>query len=177
MINELHLRLCGLIVFVAVCFLVFTTATTAKEDIHIIKDLSISACLDTSSPAALKSPPVGSGRHRESAWVFAQSNAPCPCFSLSKLMSTKWDRCVMSSLGSPRMLRRLVGNPPNHEIWTINLHQLRASCECQGMPSGLCTGKGESRSKVYHEDMSNSEWIECTDIIKKVAEAQGLTCK
>jgi len=83
----------------------------------------------------------------------------------------------MSSLGFPRMLRRLVGNPPNHEIWTINLHQLRASCECQGMPSGLCTGKGESRSKVYHEDMSNSEWIECTDIIKKVAEAQGLTCK
>ena len=176
MISKLHLKSCGLTLFIAVCFLVFTTSTIAREDIHT-KDFSVNACLGTSSRTALKALPVGSGRNGEGGLVFAQSNSSCPCFSLAKLMSTKWDRCVMSSLGFPRMLRRLVGNPPNHEIWTINLHQLRASCECQGMPSGLCTGKGESRSKVYHEDMSNSEWIECTDIIKKVAEAQGLTCK
>jgi hypothetical protein len=109
--------------------------------------------------------------------VFAQSNSSCPCFSLSKLMSTKWDRCIMSSLGFPRMLRRVVGNPPNHEIWTINLNKLAASCECQGTPSGLCTGKGERGSEIYHSDMSNSEWMACTDIVKKAADAQGLTCK
>jgi hypothetical protein len=93
------------------------------------------------------------------------------------LMAAKWDRCVMSSLGFPRMLRRVVGSPPNHEIWTINLHKLSASCECQGTPSGLCTGKGDRHSDVYHEDMPNAEWTACTEIIKKVAEAQGLSCK
>jgi hypothetical protein len=124
----------------------------------------------------IKSPPVGSSDHLEGALTFFQGNSSCPCFSLSKLMSTKWDRCIMASLGFPRMLRRLVGNPPNHQIWTINLNKLRTSCECQGTPAGLCTGKGERGSGIYHEDMSNSEWMACTDIIKTVAEAQGLIC-
>jgi hypothetical protein len=176
MINKLHLRSCGLILFIAVCFPVFTTITIASEDINT-KYFSINACGDTSSRTMLKSPPVGSGGHWEGAVMFAQSNSSCPCFLFSKLMSTKWDRCIMASLGFPRMLRRLVGSPPNHEIWTINLHKLSASCECQGTPSGLCTGKGERSSEVYHEEMSNSEWMACTEIIKKVAEAQGLTCK
>jgi hypothetical protein len=177
MINKLRLRSCGLALFMALCFLVFTTATIATEDIHIIEDFSISTCLVTSSRAALKSSPVGSGRNGEGGLVFAQSNSSCPCYSFEKLMSTKWDRCIMASLGFPRMLRRIVGSPPNHEIWTINLHKLSASCECQGTPSSLCTGKAERSSEVYREGMSNSEWIACTDIIKKVAEAQGLICK
>lgn len=131
MINKFHLRSCGLTLFIAVCFLVFTTATVAREDINT-KNFSMNTCLGTSSHTVLKSPPVGSGRNGEGGLVFAQSNSSCPCFSLSKLMSTKWDRCIMSSLGFPRMLRRIVGNPPNHEIWTINLNKLAASCECQG---------------------------------------------
>ena len=176
MISKLHLKSCGLTLFIAVCFLVFTTSTIAREDIHT-KDFSVNACLGTFSRTALKSLPVGSGRNGEGGLVFAQSNSSCPCFSLAKLMSTKWDRCVMSSLGFPRLLRRIVGNPPNHEIWTINLNKLAASCECEGTPSGLCTGKGERGSEIYHSDMSNSEWMACTDIVKKAAEAQGLTCK
>lgn len=176
MINKLHLWSCGLTLLMTLCFLVFTTATIAEED--IIEDFSRSACLVTSSSAALKSSQGGSSRNGESRLVFAQSNATCPCYSFGKLMSTKWDRCIMASLGFPRMLRRIVGNPPNHEIWTINLHKLSASCQCQGTPAGLCTtGKGERSSEVYHEGMSSSEWIACTDIIKKVAEAQGLICK
>jgi hypothetical protein len=175
MINKLHLRSCGLTLFIAVYFPVFTTVTIASEDINT-KDFSISACVDTSSRTVPKSPPVGSGGHWEGAVMFAQNNSSCPCFSLSKLISTKWDRCTMASLGFPRLLRRLVGNPPT-EIWTINLNKLRASCECESTPAGLCTGKGERGSETYHEDMSNSEWMACTDIIKKVAEAQGLTCE
>jgi hypothetical protein len=168
---------CALMLFIAVCSLVFTTVTTASEDMNT-DHLSINTtCLDTSSRTVFNSPPVESGDHLEGALMFAQSNSSCPCFSLSKMTSTKWDRCIMASLGFPRMLRRLVGNPPNHEIWTINLHKLRASCECQGTPAGLCTGKGERGSEVYHEDMSNSEWMACTEIIKTVAEAQGLTCE
>jgi hypothetical protein len=174
MINKL--RSCALMLFIAVCSLVFTTVTIASEDINT-EYFSINACLYTSSRTVLKSPPVGSGDHLEGALMFAQSNSSCPCFSLSKLMSTKWDRCIMASLGFPRMLRRLVGNPPNHEIWTINLNKLRASCECQGTPAGLCTGKGERGSEIYHEGMANSEWMTCTDIIKTVAEVQGLTCE
>jgi hypothetical protein len=162
--------------FIAVSSLVFTSVTIASEDIHT-EYFSINTCLDTSSRTVLKSPPSGSGDHLEGALMLAQSNSSCPCFSLSKLMSIKWDRCIMASLGFPRMLRRLVGNPPNHEIWTINLNKLRASCECQGTPAGLCTGKSERGSEIYHEDMSNSEWMACTDIIKTVAEAQGLTCE
>jgi hypothetical protein len=169
------LKSCGLTLFTAACFLVFPTVAIAKEDIHT-KDFSVNACPGTSSRMALKSPPVGSG-HRKDGAVFAQSNSSCPCYSFEELMSTKWDRCVMASLGFPRMLRRIVGTPPNHEIWTINLHKLSASCQCLSTPAGLCAGKGEGSSEVYHEDMSNSEWMACTDVIKKVAEAQGLTCK
>jgi hypothetical protein len=175
MINKLHLWSCGPTLLMALCFLVFTTATIAEE--VIIEDFSTNACLVTSSSAALKSPAVGSGHNREGGAVFAQSNSSYPCYSFEKLMSTKWDRCVMASLGFPRMLRRIVGNPPNHEIWTINLHKLSASCQCQGTPAGLCTGKGDRSSEVHHEAMSSSEWIACTDVIKKVAEAQGLICK
>jgi hypothetical protein len=168
---------CALMLFIAVFSLVFTTVTTASEDMNT-DHLSVNTtCLDTSSRTVFNWPPVESGDHLKGALMFAQSKSSCPCFSLSKMTSTKWDRCVMASLGFPRMLRRLVGKPPNHEIWTINLHKLSASCECQGTPAGLCTGKGEGSSEVYHEDMSNSEWMACTDVIKKVAEAQGLTCK
>jgi hypothetical protein len=175
MLNKRHLRSSGLTLFIAIFFLVFTTATIAREDIHT-KDFSIKACLGTSSHTVLTSLPAESGPHWEGSLIFAQSNSFCPCFSLSKLMSTKWDRCTMASLGFPRLLRRLVGNPPT-EIWTINLNKLRASCECQWTPSGLCTGKGKRGSEIYHEGMSNSEWMACTDIIKEVAEAQGLTCE
>jgi hypothetical protein len=142
MINKTH----GLTLFIAVCFLAFATDTIAREDTNT-KDFSIKACLGTSSQAAVKSPPVGSNRHRAGALIFAQSGSTCPCFSLSRLMSTKWDRCIMASLGFPRMLRRVVGKPPNHEVWTTNLNKLRASCECQGTPAGLCTGKGEQARK------------------------------
>jgi hypothetical protein len=90
-------------------------------------------------------------------------------------MSTKWDRCVMSSLGFPRMLRRMLGSPPNHAIWTVQINKAYASCECQGNPSGLCGGKRERGSEIYHSDMSNAEWMACADIIKRVAEARGLT--
>ncbi|HXV83942.1 MAG TPA: hypothetical protein VEG60_29155, partial [Candidatus Binatia bacterium] len=91
MINKLHLNSCGLTLFIAVYSPVFTTVTIASEDIST-KDFSINACVDTSSRTVPKSPPVGSGGHWEGAVMFAQSNSSCPCFSLSKLMSTKWDR-------------------------------------------------------------------------------------
>jgi hypothetical protein len=173
MVNTL--RSCALMLLIAVGFLVFATATTAKEDTHI-EDLSISACLSTPSRPVLKSPPVRSGRNGEDGLVFAQSNSSCPCYSFENLMSTKWDRCIMASLGYPRLLRRLVGDPPT-EIWTVQINKLAASCECQSTPSGLCAGKGERGSEIYRSDMSNSEWEACADIIRKVADAQGLPCK
>ena len=175
MINKLQFRSCGLTLFIAMWCLVFTATTLAREDEHT-KDFSINACLAISSRTVHKSLTEGSGALWEGTLMFAQSSSSCPCYSFDKLMSTKWDRCIMASLGFPRMLRRLVGNPPNHEIWTINLHKLRASCECQSTPAGLCTGKGRG-SEIYHEGMSHSDWTACTDIIKKVAEAQGLTCE
>jgi len=176
MINKTHLSSCGL--FITLCCLFFTTTTLAKEDAYTKDNGSINACLAISSPVVLKSPPDGSGALWEVSLMFAQSNSSCPCYSFDKLMSIKWDRCTMASLGFPRMLRRVVGNPPNHEIWTINLHKLRASCECQSKgTTGLCTGKGKRGSETYHEGMSNSDFTACTDIIKKVAEAQGLTCE
>jgi hypothetical protein len=82
----------------------------------------------------------------------------------------------MASLGYPRLLRRLVGDPPT-EIWTVQINKAYASCECQATPSGLCAGKGEPGSEIYRSDMSNSEWEACADIIRKVADAQGLPCK
>jgi hypothetical protein len=170
------LRSCALTLFIAVCFLVFTTATIAREDTNT-EYFSINACLGTSSRMVLKSSPVGSGDHWEGAVVFAQSNASCPCFSLASLMTTTWNRCIArSGEGYPRLLRRLVGEPPT-EIWTVQINKLRASCECQSTPSGLCAGKGERGSEIYHSDMPNSEWEACADIIKKVVEAQGLPCK
>ena len=174
MINKL--RSCALMLFIAVCFLVFTTATIAIEDIHT-KDFSINAGLGTSSRPVLQSSPVGSGRHWEDALMFTQSISSCPCFSLTSLMSTTWSRCIArSGEGYPRLLRRLVGDPPT-EIWTVQINKLAASCECQSTPSGLCAGKGERGSEIYRSDMSNSEWEACADIIKKVADAQGLPCK
>ena len=174
MINKL--RSCALTLFITLCFLDFTTATVAIEDIHT-KDFSLNACLGTSSRTVFESPPVGSDRHWGGTLVFAQSNSSCPCFSLTSLMSTTWNRCIArSGEGYPRLLRRLVGDPPT-EIWTVQINKLRASCECQSTPSGLCTGKGERGSEIHHSDMSNSEWEACADIIKRVADAQGLPCK
>ena len=174
MINKL--RSCALMLFIAVCFLVFTTARIASEDINA-EYFSPNACLGTSSRPVLQSPPVGSGRHWEGALMFTQSISSCPCFSLASLMSTTWSRCIArSGEGYPRLLRRLVGDPPT-EIWTVQINKLRASCECQSTPSGLCTGKGERGSEIHHSDMSNSEWEACADIIKKVADVQGLPCK
>lgn len=174
MINKL--RSCALILFIAVCFLVFTTATIASEDINA-EYFSTNACLGTSSRPVLQSPPVGSGRHWEGALMFTQSISSCPCFLLASLMSTTWSRCIArSGEGYPRLLRRLVGDPPT-EIWTVQINKLAASCECQSTPSGLCAGKGERGSEIYRSDMSNSEWEACADIIKKVADAQGLPCK
>ena len=174
MINKL--RSCALMLFIAVCFLVFTTATMASEDINA-EYFSTNACVGTSSRPVLQSPPVGSGRNGESGLVFAQSNSSCPCFSLTSLMSTTWNRCIArSGEGYPRLLRRLVGDPPT-EIWTVQINKLAASCECQSTPSGLCAGKGERGSEIYRSDMSNSEWEACAVIIKKVVDAQGLPCK
>jgi hypothetical protein len=174
MINKL--RSCALMLFIAVCFLVFTTATIASEDVKA-EYFSTNACLVTSSLPVLKSPPVGSSRHWEGALMFTQSISSCPCFSLASLMSTTWSRCIArSGEGYPRLLRRLVGDPPT-EIWTVQINKLAASCECQSTPSGLCAGKGERGSEIYRSDMSNSEWEACADIIKKVADAQGLLCK
>ena len=172
MINKL--RSCALTLFIAVSFLVFTTATLAIEDIQT-KDFSINGCLGTSSRTV---------RHLsdravigEGTLVFAQSNSSCPCFSLTSLMSTTWNRCIArSGEGYPRLLRRLVGDPPT-EIWTVQINKLAASCECQSTPSGLCAAKGERGSEIYRSDMSNSEWEACADIIKKVVDAQGLPCK
>jgi hypothetical protein len=167
---------CGLTLFIALYFLVFPTATVAIENTHT-KDFSINACLGTSSRTMLKSPSVGSGRHWGGTLMFAQSNSSCPCFSLSQLMSTTWNRCIArSGEGYPRLLRRIVGDLPT-EIWTVQINKLRASCECQSTPSGLCAGKGERGSEIYHSDMSTSEWEACADIIKKVANAQGIPCK
>ena len=183
MINKL--RSCALTLFITV-FLVVTTDTVAIEDIHT-KDFSLNACLGTSSRTVFESPPVGSNRHWGGTLVFAQSNSSCPCFSLTSLMSTTWNRCIArSGEGYPRLLRRLVGDPPT-EIWTVQINKLRASCECQSTPSGLCIGKGERgypsvrahccSSEIHHSEMSNSEWEACADIIKRVADAQGLPCK
>jgi len=72
MINKL--RSCALMLFIAVCSLVFTTVTIASEDINT-EYFSINACLYTSSRTVLKSPPVGSGDHLEGALMFAQSNS------------------------------------------------------------------------------------------------------
>ena len=113
MINKLRLRSCNLKLFIAVCCLFLTTTTLAREDAHT-KDASTKACLAISS-AVLKSLPDGPGALLEGSLLFAQSKS-CPCYSFEKLMSIKWDRCTMASLGFPRMLRRVVGNPPNHEI-------------------------------------------------------------
>jgi hypothetical protein len=174
MVNTL--RSCALTLFITVCFLVFTTATVAIEDTHT-KDFSLNACLGTSSRTVFESPPVGSDGHWGGTLVFAQSNSSCPCFSLTSLMSTTWNRCTArSGEGYPRLLRRLVGDPPS-EIWTVQINKLRASCECQSTPSGLCAGKGERGSEIHHSGMSNSEWEACADIIKRVADAQGLPCK
>jgi hypothetical protein len=174
MINKLSS--CALMLFIAVCFLVFTTVTIASEDINA-EYFSTNACLGTSSRPVLQSPPVGSSHHWEGALMLTQSISSCPCFSLTALMSTTWSRCIArSGEGYPRLLRRLVGDPPT-EIWTVQINKLAASCECQSTPSGLCAGKGERSSEIYRSDMSNSEWEACADIIKKVAEAQRIPCK
>jgi hypothetical protein len=170
------LRSCALMLFIAACSLVFTTATIASEDINA-EYFATNACLGTSSRPVLQSSRVGSGRHSEGALMFAQSISSCPCFSLASLMSTTWSRCIpRSGEGYPRLLRRLVGDPPT-EIWTVQINKLAASCECQSTPSGLCAGKSERGSDIYRSEMSNSEWDACADIIKRVAEAQGLPCK
>ena len=174
MVNKL--RSCALMLFIAVCFLVFATATVARAELDT-EYFPINACLGTSSHKALKSLPVGSGRHWEGSVMFAQSTSSCPCFSLTSLISTTWNRCVArSGEGYPRLLRRLVGDPPT-EIWTVQINKLRASCECEATPTGLCTGKGDEGSETYHAGMSSSEWEACAAIIKKVVDALGLTCK
>ena len=151
MINKL--RSCALMLFITVSFLVFTTATVAIEDTHT-KEFSLNACLGTASRTVFESPPVGSDLHWGGTLVFAQSNSSCPCFSLTSLMSTTWNRCVArSGEGYPRLLRRLVGDPPS-EIWTVQINKLRASCECQSTPSGFCTGKGERDSEIHHSEGS-----------------------
>ena len=174
MINKL--KSCALRLLIAVCSLVFTTVPIASEDINT-EYFSINACLRTSSGPVLKSSPVGSGRHWDGAVMFAQSTSSCPCFSLASLMSTTWNRCIArSGQGYPRLLRRLVGNPPT-EIWTVQINKAYASCECQATPSGICAGKGTLKSDIYHSDMADPEWEACADIIKKVVEAQRLTCE
>ena len=176
MINKVHV---GVTLLVAVCCLIFTTNTLIAGEALTKEDVSINACQKISSRTAPKSLAAGSGALWEDSLLFAQGNSPCPCFTFEKLMSVKWDRCTMASLGFPRMLRRIVGNPPNHEIWTVNLHKLSASCHCHYTPAGLCTGTGRGKqgSEIYHEGMSNSKWMTCTSIIKEVAEAQALTCE
>jgi hypothetical protein len=174
MINKL--RSCALTPFVTVCVLVVTTATVAIEDIHT-KDFSLNACPGTSSRTALISTPVGSDRHGDGSVMFTQSNSSCPCFSLASLMSTIWNRCTArSGEGWPRLLRRIVGDPAS-EIWIVQINKAYASCECQSTPSGICAGKGNLRSDIYHSGMADSEWAACADILTKVVEAQGLTCK
>ncbi len=162
--------------FIAACLVAFTTATPAFGDI-IDQDFAITARMSTYSHKELRSPTIESGRQWEGAVMFAQSKSSCPCYSFDKLMSTKWDRCrEKRGEGWPNQLRRVVGNPPNHEIWTIRLERIGPSCECQSTPSGLCTGKGKRDSEIYHSEMSNSEWTACVDILQQVVEEQELDC-
>ena len=97
MTNKIHLRSCNL--FITLCCLFFTTTTLAKEDAYTKDNAPINACLAISSPVVLKSLPDGSAALWEVSLIFAQSNSSCPCYSFEKLMSIKWDRCIIASLG------------------------------------------------------------------------------
>ncbi len=161
---------------IAACLLAFTTAAPAFGDI-IDQDFAITARLSTYSHKELRSPTIESGRQWERPVILTQNKSFCPCFSLTALMSTTWNRCTEKTGEEwPVILRRLVGNSPT-EIWTISLERIGPSCECQSTPSGLCTGKGKRDSEIYHSEMSNSEWTACVDILQQVVEEQELSCE
>ncbi len=161
---------------IAACLLVFTTATPALGD-TIDQDFASNASLSTYSHKEFRSPTIGSGRQWEPPVILTQSISSCSCFSLTTLMSTTWNKCVESvSQGHPRLLRRIVGDPVT-EIWRVHINKAYASCECQSTPSGVCAGKGNRNSEIYHSDMADLEMRACIDIIQKVADEQGLPCE
>ncbi len=160
---------------IAACLLAFTTAAPALGDI-IDQDFAINASMNTDSRKGLGSPTIGSGRQRERPVILTQSISSCPCYSLTTLLSTTWNRCIESSGGYPRLLRRHVGDPVT-DIWTVQINKLEASCECQSTPSGVCAGKGDRNSDIYHSDMADPEMRACVDILQKVAEEQELSCE
>ncbi len=160
---------------IAACLLACTTATLALGDI-IDQDFAINASLSTDLRKGLKSPSTGSGRQWDPPVILTQSISSCPCFSLTTLLSTTWIRCIESSGGYPRLLRRHVGDPVT-DIWTVQINKLEASCECQSTPSGVCAGKGDRNSDIYHSDMADPEMRACVNIIQKVAEEQELSCE
>ncbi len=161
--------------FIAACLVAFTTATPALGYI-LDQDPAINASLSTYSRKPLRSPTIGSSRQWETPVILTQSISSCPCFSLTSLMSTTWNKCIESSGEYPRLLRRHVGDPVT-DIWTVQINKLEASCECQSTSSGVCAGKGNRNSDIYHSDMANPEMRVCVDIIQKVAEEQELSCE
>ena len=175
MIKKLHFTSWIFTSFIAACLLAFTTATPALGDI-IDQDFAINASFSTYSRKELRSPTIGSGRQWERPVILTQSISSCPCFSLTSLMSTTWNRCIESSGGYPRLLRRHVGDPVT-DIWTVQINKLEASCECQSTPSGVYAGKGDQNSDIYHSDMADPEMRACVDILQKVAEEQELSCE
>ena len=175
MMKKFHLTSWVITSFIAACLQVFLTATPALGDI-LDQDSAIIASLSTESRKQLRSPTIGSSRQRDSPVILTQSISSCPCFSLTTLLSTTWIRCIESSGGYPRLLRRHVGDPVT-DIWTVQINKLEASCECQSTPSGVCAGKGDRNSDIYHSDMADPEMRACVDILQKVAEEQELSCE
>ncbi len=157
------------------CLLACTTATLALGDI-IDQDFAINASLSTDLGKGLRSPSTGSGRQWERPVILTQSKSSCPCYSLTSLMSKTWNRCIESSGGYPRLLRRHVGDPVT-DIWTVQINKLAASCRCQSTASGVCAGNGPRNSDIYHSDMADPEMRACVDILQKVAEEQELSCE
>ena len=161
--------------FTAACLLAFTTAIPALGDI-IDQELAINESLSAHSRKELRSPTMGSGRQWEGPVILTQSKSSCPCFSLTSLMSTTWNKCIQSSGGYPRLLRRIVRDPVT-DIWTVQINKLHASCQCQPTASGVCAGKSTRNEDISHEDMADPELRACVDIIQKVAEEQELSCE
>ena len=175
MIKKLHFTSWIFTSFIAACLLAFTTATPALGDI-LDQDSAIIASLSTDSRKQLRSPTIGSSRQWDPPVILTQSISSCPCFSLTTLLSTTWIRCIESSGGYPRLLRRHVGDPVT-DIWTVQINKLYASCQCQSTASVVCAGKGPRNSDIYREDMAVPEMRACVDIIQKVAEEQDLSCE
>jgi hypothetical protein len=164
MIKKLHFTPWIFTSFIVLYLLNSATAAPALGEI-LDQDFANNASLSTYSTKELRSPTIKSGRQWERPVILAQSTTSCPCYSLTTLTSTTWNRCYVSSRGNMRSLRKVIGYPAT-DIWSVLISPGLASCECQHTPSGVCAGKGPQNSDIYHSELADPEMRACMNWIR-----------